>query len=412
MKRLIVLLILLYSYLSYGITLHELIETAYSKNPELKSIQHRLKAIKERAIFESSLTDPIVSLSINDIQFDNPFKRNIEPMQTVMFTISQVFPYKGKLDLKKNIYLKLYDETFYKLLEKKLKFELKIKTLSYEYWFLKESLKILDQYKKVLKQIIKISQTLYSVGKAPQSDVLNSHIYLTDILEEEIVIKNRQKVIKTNIERIINDKLESDIQIDLPEPKPITNLKLLREEILQYNPQLKIIEKQLEKNRIQLKLAKKDYYPDFRGFFSYAYRDDFNDYISFGVSFNIPLWKKNRQDKKVLEIQYIKNSIEKKYKDKLIELFSLLEENYIQCKNSYEVYQILEQTLLKQSLQNFSSVVSEYKVGKRDMLTVLTALKKIISVERMKLKQIYLWNKYYANIQYITGKSLIRGISK
>ncbi len=55
-------------------------------------------------------------------------------------------------------------------------------------------------------------------------------------------------------------------------------------------------------------------------------------------------------------------------------------------------------------------MISEYKVGKRDMLTVLNSLKKIIGVEKMKLKEVFLWNKYYAQIERITGKSL-RGSS-
>ncbi len=408
MKRLVWLIILIVSGFSYGQTIEQLINTAFEKNPELKSIQSRLKAIKEKAVFESSLPDPIVSISINDIQFEAPFKRDIEPMQTIMFTVSQVFPYKGKLDLKKQTVLKQYDEKYYELLNKKLQIELQIKTLSYEYWLLEETLKVLKQYKKVLNQIIQISQTLYSVGKATQSDVINSHIYLTEILEEEINIKNKQKIIKTRIERIINTKF-NNLQIDLKDPKTITNLNLLREKILQDSPQLKILEKTIERYITQLKLAKKDYYPDFKTFFSYAYRDSFNDYVSFGVSFNIPLWKKNRQDKKVMEIQYTKISAEKKYQDRLKELIALLEESYYQCKNAYEVYEILDKTLLNQSLQSLSSVIAEYKVGKRDMLTVLSALKKIINIEKMKLKQVYLWHKHFAKIQYITGKSISRG---
>ncbi len=408
MIRVLTVLLLLAGSL-FAQTVDELIKTAYEKNPKLKSIEERLKAIKERAIFESSLTDPMFSISVNDIQFDVPFKRDIEPMQTVMFSVAQLIPYKGKLSLKKNIQLKIYDKTYYKLLSEGLKIEYQIKVLSYEYWFLKESLKIIDEYKKVVQEVINISDTLYSVGKATQSDVLNSHIYLTELIEEEIYIKNRMNVIKARLEKLLNSKVKK-IEVKLPIPREITNLKLLKEEIIQENPELKAIEKEIEKNVVQLKLAKKDYYPDFKPFLSYAYRYNFSDYISFGVSFNLPVWKKKRQDKKVLEVEYIKLSNEKLYRDKLNELFSLLEESFFECKNAYETYILLDQTLLKQALESFSSVISEYKVGKRDMLTVLNSLKKIIGVEKMKLKEVFLWNKYYAQIERITGKSL-RGSS-
>ncbi len=404
MKK-VIFLLFIFTGIVYGETLNQLVETAYRKNPKLKSIEERLKAIKERAIFESSLTDPIFSIAINDIQFDNPFKRNIEPMQTVMFSISQYIPYKGKLSLKKEIQLKIHDKTYYKLLSEGLDIEYRIKVLSYEYWFLKETLKIIEQYKKVVKEVINISDTLYSVGKATQSDVINSHIYLTDLIEEEIYIKNKLSVIKARLKKLVNENVE-DINIELPKPREITNLEFIREEIISQNPELKVIKMEIEKNITELKLAKRDYYPDFKPFFSYAYRHTFNDYISFGVSFNLPVWKKKRQDKKVLETEYIKLSNEKLYADKLNQLFSTLEESFFECKNAFETYELLDETLLKQALESFSSVISEYKVGKRDMLTVLNSIKKIIGVEKMKLKEIYLWNKYYAQIEKLTGKSL------
>ncbi len=401
--RYLILLLALITF-SYGETVQDLIKIAQEKNPELKAIQEKLKSYQYKKQFEGSLDDPIVSISINDIQlFNEPFNRTIEPMQNIMFGFSQKIPYSGKLDLKKEIVQKIYDSTYYQLLSKELKIKRDIYNLSYSIWDIQEKLKIIDQYKQIVEQTIDLSNTLYAVGKSTQGDVLNAQVYYTQLLEKEIFLKNLKKQKLAQLKKVVNESVEN-LEIIPSKPKQILNLTFLEQKLEQNNPEIYSIKKMIEKEDSAFKLAKKEYYPDFKMFFNYAYRQSFYDYISFGVAFNIPLWKKKRQDNKVLEVKYKKLSVQKQLEDKILSLKSKLEEQFYKCQSSKETYDLFENLLETQTEKNFEAVVSEYEVGKKNMLDVLNAIKQILAVKFKKIDEIYQFNVSLTNIKELTGE--------
>ena len=401
--RYLILILTLITF-SYGETVQDLIKIAQEKNPELKAIQEKLKSYQYKKQFEGSLDDPVVSISINDIQlFNEPFNRTIEPMQNIMFGFSQKIPYSGKLDLKKEIVQKIYDSTYYQLLSKELKIKRDIYNLSYSIWDIQEKLKIIDQYKQIVEQTIDLSNTLYAVGKSTQGDVLNAQVYYTQLLEKEIFLKNLKKQKLAQLKKVVNESVEN-VEIRPSKPEQVLNLTFLEQKLEQNNPEIYSIKKMIEKEDSAFKLAKKDYYPDFKMFFNYAYRQSFYDYISFGVAFNIPLWKKKRQDNKVLEVKYKKLSVQKQLEDKILSLKSKLEEQFYKCQSSKETYDLFENLLETQTEKNFEAVVSEYEVGKKNMLDVLNAIKQILAVKFKKIDEIYQFNVSLTNIKELTGE--------
>ncbi len=398
------LALLIFISFSYGETIQELIETAQENNPELQAIQNKLKAYQAKKDFEGSLDDPVVSISINDIQFFNePFNRTIEPMQNIMFGFSQKIPYSGKLDLKKEIVQKVYDRTYYRLLSKELKIKKEIYNISFSVWKIQEKLKIIDEYKQIVRQTIDLSNTLYAVGKSTQGDVLNAQVYYTELLEKEIFLKNLKKQKLAQLKKLINRDVEK-VLINPEKPEKLSNLSFLIEKMNEKNPEIHSIQKLVEKEDTALKLAKKDYYPDFKLFFNYAYRQTFYDYISFGVAFNIPLWKKKRQDNKVLETKYNQISAQKELENKILNLKSKLEEEFYKCQSSKETYTLFENLLETQTEKNFEAVISEYEVGKKNMLDVLNAIKQILAVKFKKIDEIYNFNVSLTNIKELTGE--------
>ncbi len=402
MRYLMVLLVII--GISYGETIQDLIKKAQEKNPELKSIKNILNSYKAKEIFEGSLEDPVVSISINDIQlFNKPFNRRIEPMQNIMFGFSQKIPYSGKLDLKKEVVRYLYDATYYKLKSKELKIKREIYNISYSIWSIQEKLKVINEYKQIVKQTIDLSNTLYAVGKSTQGDVLNAQVYYTQLLEKEVFLKNLKLQKLAQLKKLVVEDIKN-LEINPEKPEQITNLTLMLEELKQQNPELLYIKKLIEKENSSLKLAKKDYYPDFKIFFNYAYRQSFYDYISFGVAFNIPIWKKKRQDNKVLEIQSKKLAVKDQFQDKFNKLKSDLEENFYKSISAFESYQIFENLLDTQTEKNFEAVISEYEVGKKNMLDVLNAIKQILSVKLKKIEEIYNYNIGLTNIKELTGE--------
>lgn len=402
MKK-IFLFLLLITNLTYAENLSEIIKIAYKNHPKLKAIEEKLKALKARETFETSLPDPVVNFSINDIQiFYKPFARDLEPMQTINIGISQKIPYLPKLRLKSLIIKTIYDKTYYKLKAEKQEIIYQIYKNLYLYWQIKEKLKIINEYKEIARQLIGFSNTLYSVGRVSQAEVFNANVFYSELLQKEVFLKGRLKQIKANLRYYANLKPDTS-NISLPTPREISGLNTFIETMKNNNPELMFVNISIEEAKKKVKLAELDYKPDFTVFGSYSYRDVYRDYISFGISFNIPIWAKKRQDKKVLEETDLKLEKIKIYKDKYNLLKSKLEENFFKAKTAYENYKIFSQLLKPQTEKVYESILSEYQVGEKNIFDVLKALKQILTVKLKLIDEIVNFHIAYKTIEKLAG---------
>ncbi|EDP73880.1 TolC family protein, partial [Hydrogenivirga sp. 128-5-R1-1] len=184
----------------------------------------------------------------------------------------------------------------------------------------------------------------------------------------------------------------------------LTGLENYKSIALQKNPEIKMYEEKIKKKDKELKLAKLDYNPDFRFFANYSYRQGFRDYVSFGVSFNIPAWKKYRQDRKVIETSLLKSKEEKMYKDIINKINSQLEESFYNANSYYESYKIFDKFLLMQTQKVYESVISEYEVGTKNIFDVLKALNQILDVKMKLIELTANFNISYKNIERLTGE--------
>ncbi|HCB69746.1 MAG TPA: TolC family protein [Persephonella sp.] len=388
---------------SYGVDLKSIIDEGRKSNPELIKIKERLKVYQYKKEFEGSLEDPVVSFSITDIQlFYRPFSRQIEPMQAVVIGISQKIPYFGKLDLKEQIVQKKYDSEYYRLKASEQKVLKNIYISAYKLWKIDEKLKIIKKYQDVASQIIKLSNTLYAVGKSSQSDVINAQIYYTQLKEMEINLKNLKERVKAKLSSLVNRDIES-VSLDLPEPDGKPDLSQFIERMKNNSPYLAYIKEKIKEKDYQIKLSKKDYRPDFRFFANYAYRQGFNDYLTVGVSFNIPVWQKSRQDMKVLEKTQEKTVVQKEYQEKLTDLTYQLEDRYYKLNDALQTYRLLKDIYIKQTEKGFESIIAEYKVGKKNMIDLLYSLKQILSVKLKIIDEIYSYNEALIEIKELSG---------
>src|SRR3990167_1025240 len=185
-------LLLTVSYAQETVSLSLLIEEARINNPELQALREKVKAREFAAKVEGVLDDPTFKVEIEDIPEDKPFNLG-DAMQT-RYTFSQMFPFPGKLSLKQRIALKeaLITEAEFK--DKELEITAMIKDSYYEYAFINESIKIMQEIKEVLSYMAQIAQARYSTGQVAQQDVLKTQVEETMLTNELIPFEAERKV--------------------------------------------------------------------------------------------------------------------------------------------------------------------------------------------------------------------------
>ncbi|MDQ7055035.1 MAG: TolC family protein [Persephonella sp.] len=158
----------------------------------------------------------------------------------------------------------------------------------------------------------------------------------------------------------------------------------------------------LQKEKVLL--SKLEYKPDFTFFGAYSYRKGYRDYVSIGLSFNLPVWKKNRQDRTVLENVLLKEREENQLKSTVREIKTQLEESYYDAVSSYESYQLLKEIMSQISHSVYESIVSEYQVGRKNIFDVLKAINQILTVKNKIIEETTSYNIAVKKIEKLTGE--------
>lgn len=174
-----VLLIIIAASLLQAENIDQLITHALKTHPSLQSIQHRLSAMDARVAKSGNWSNPELVLNINDIQFDNPTDRTLEPMQYQAVNFKQRFPWFGKTSARelltreqKHLLLDSYAMSKVRLAEE-------IKKTAYTILEIKQRLKIVNDYEKLTKQNIDLYDAYTSTDAKSHSNSMSAELMLS-----------------------------------------------------------------------------------------------------------------------------------------------------------------------------------------------------------------------------------------
>ncbi len=387
--RTFVFLVLLFTTIcskAFSEEIEKIIENIKVNNPQLQEIREKLGIYKYKKEFETSLPDFNLDISINDIQlFYRPLDRNIEPMQSIGVGISRKIPYLEKLKTKGEIVDKELSTEKINLIKIQQEVLEKAYLSIYKIWLIQRKLNLIGHYKDIAKSIISLSNVSYSVGKASQSDILNAQVYYTFLKKKENTLKKTLEKEKIKIYSLAGRKIKIG-NISIKEEKK----KKLKEYLskIRNSPEYLIMSQKIKTQKEKEKFAKLSFYPDFKLFIKYFYRKSFNDYISAGVSFPLTFLNKEKYISKI-KLEKKKTAVyEKKLKTVEEKLKEDIQTNYQTIEEVEENLKILK-LMKEQIIETYRAVLSEFKVGKRNMVDVLSVLKQLIYTEEQILDETY-----------------------
>ncbi len=359
--------------------IEELITEALQSNPQLKAFNESINSLKQRPAQVQSLDNPRLKMSIMNLPSDT-FEFDQEPMTQKHIAIMQKLPFPGKLRLKGMIAEKAVDMAAEDYVEQKNMLIMQVKTVFARILFLDLAIEITKENRKLLREFVKIAETRYEVGKGIQQDVIKAQVELSKMTDRLIPIHQQREIMTARLNTLLNRPVETPFITD--KKIQLTDLKLSFEDLKNIAEQNKSMLKKkrhlIESRETALKLSKINYYPDFDIGVSYGQRDDSPmqeraDFLSASVMIKIPLWYKEKEDRKVAEdaakvrkahAEYsaLKNNILLKIKILLAEIDSHLKR-----------VELLKSGLIPQSRLSLDSALSAYRVNKVNFLTLVNS---------------------------------------
>jgi outer membrane protein TolC len=327
-----------------------------------------------------------------------------------------MFPWFGKLKLKGKAALKVADSVKQKYEQAKLNIFYQVNKNYFEYYFVNKKTFILKENIKLLKYLESIVETKYRSGTASYADLIKIHIEKDSLLDQLRSVEDLVIPIKSKLNAVLHRQLTAFLP--LPKKPDISDRKLFKNQLKAWlkenNPELKSINFLAQRARINVKLAKKNYFPDFSLGLDYiitgeagmtGIAESGKDPIIAMAQFNLPIrLTKNKAaiTRAKLGLETVLNQIRDKENALLVRL-EMVWYKYHDAKQKIFLYR---DSLIPKARQAVGVIQSAYKTGDKDILDFIDSQKTLLDLELKYHESLTVYAQSLAELELLTGKDL------
>ncbi len=395
------------------LVLEKLIEEGLENNPQVKAFYTKSRADEARVPQAGSLPDPMVSLNVLNLPVDN-FVFDQEPMTGKQLAVKQTFPFPGKLSLKESIARQGANVSKANWQELRWQLIRNIKVTYYNLFFIDQAIQTTEKNRRLLTEFVNIAGQKYAVGRGLQQDVLKAQVELSRMEDKLIDLRQKREEAESRMNALLNRPIDQPLgktaQLTY---KPFRlNRNDLEQLVLNNKPLFKAWESRIDQSREKVSLAEKQYWPDISVFAAYNQREVLQsglggvDYLSAGITLNIPLYFWRKQRKQVEETSLLKQTVEERYQNVKLQTFSALDNAISEHLKLDERVNLYESGIIPQATQALQSAMIGYQTDKVDFLTLVNNQMTLFNLELEYARILSDYNKNVAELEYLTGDIL------
>lgn len=295
------------------LSLEQAIAFAQENDPWLSGSHYREQASNARSVSARTLPDPTVSLGFANLPVDT-FDFGQEPMTQFRVGLSQMFPRGDTRALQRQRLSELSQQQPYMRQNRRAQVAASVAQLWLEVYRHREAIRLIDKDRALFEHLVDVAQSSYTsvVGRTRQQDLVRAQLELTRLEDRLTVLQQQQEMSRAKLGEWLLTSVNYDyvLSSDLPDLTQANELVLDTDTAqllsrLNVHPAIKTLDQQLIASETDIQLAKQKYKPQWGINASYGYRDDDplgnerSDFFSVGVTFDVPLFTRNRQDKEV-----------------------------------------------------------------------------------------------------------------
>lgn len=388
--------------------LQGLIDEALKNNPEILASESRFNASKFRIPQAKSLPDPMFMLGYQNEGTRDlyTFGNDMAPDSQWMFSVSQMFPFPGKLELKGEMTARDAESLEASYNSIRLKTIWRIKELYYDLFLSYKNIDLIKDRTALFSRIEDAAIARYSSGMAPQQEVLMAQTEKYMLLEREEMLK--QKI--QSIEAMLNTTVGRDVNSPLGRPVEPSRTVFHRsmDELIRIayenSPEIKSRGKMVASAETKVQMAKREYYPDFTLTANYFTRNKFfPDMWSLTTAVNIPIFYRTKQRQAVLEAEASLSEARNEREAVKLMISSAVRDNYSMFKTAGNLMGLYRDGLIPKTYQDFELAITGYITGKIEAITVISRLKALIDYELLYWGQFIEREKAVTRLEAITA---------
>jgi outer membrane protein, heavy metal efflux system len=400
------------------VSLSELAQEVEQNNPQIRAARAGWKAAQQVPTQASTLPDPQFQIQQFSVGSPRPFAGYTNSnFAYVGLGVSQDFPYPGKLRLKGEIAKKDAEDSQQQYESVRRSVLAQLKEVYFQLAYLSKTLGILETDGQLLQQVEKAADARYRSGMGNQQDLLRAQLEQTNLLREITMHHLEVAKLQAQLKELLNRSQTSpDIEpTDLSEtPLPYSYEELWAATKAQ-NPQIAGAEKLVERQKLQVDSAHKDFYPDFNLQYMWQRTDptQFRAYymLSFGV--RVPIYRSRKQRPELAQAEAELSRSRSEVEVQSQQVAAQLRSAYDTAQKTAELLKIYKEGLMPQSRAGFQAGMAAYQNNRQDFQSALSSFLDVLHLDEEYWQSLSERESALARLEELTGLSLrVEGVKQ
>ncbi|WP_201352736.1 TolC family protein [Hydrogenimonas urashimensis] len=351
---------LLFALFAEATTLRQLIDSALAKHPSLQAIEERIAASDYALKRAKNFDNPLLGLSVNNLRLDDFTNRSLEPMQTQAVTITQKFPWFGKRDAKEAIEAAKKAMLFATKEAAEAVLVSRIRQTAYDLWKIDRLIDLTKKTMALTRQNVDLYEAYTASGESGKAHmgIMSAELVLTRLRVTLAKLRAERSKRLALLSYLAFQKID-DLRIDLPQ-KALPSLdRLIKRIDRSPDLQTRIAQKAIVDKRLAFDKLRTAIDPVVK--VGYYHRESYEDYLSVGVGFALPIYGTERSIVEERRARLLARQSE--VIDTRQKLLAELEKLHAKARSASEVARLIEKESLPKIDHMFDLIRSDIAAG-------------------------------------------------
>jgi outer membrane protein TolC len=396
---------------SQPVKLADLLAEAERSNPQIQAARHGWQSAQQIPTQVSTLPDPQFVLQQVSVGSPRPFAGYTNSdFAYVGLGISQDLPYPGKLRLRGEIAKKDADVTQQRYESVRRTILAAVKMAYFKIGYLGKRQTILVGDGELLQQVEQSAESRYRNGMGNQQEVLQAQLERTKLLREITTNQLEAGKVQAEIKQLLN-RSQSTPDIETTELSETTTTytydQLLAAANLN-NPEIAGAQKMVERQGLQVNLAKKDFYPDFNLQYMWQRTDpaQFRAYYVVTLGVRIPIYRGRRQQPELAQAEADQSRAKSDHETQTQQIAFQLRQQFLGAEKSAELLKIYREGLIPQARAELQAGMAAYQSNRQDFQALLASFVDVLKLDEEYWQTLSEHEMALAQIEAVTGLPL------
>jgi len=388
--------------------------TARERSPRITAARALADAARARTASARRPPDPQVQFGF--MNYSLPALRPMDVLGMTQLQVMQMLPLPGKLGLAGRVADASADAQAERARDVDWEVRSKAAMAFYDLYVTDRSLSIDRETLRLLQDILRTTESMYRVGEGRQADVLRAQVEIARMVQDTIRMTTMRSAMSARLNAIIDlpPQTLNGTPLLPAFPDSVPGLDAALGAAVADRPMVRAGERDLEAATAQVKLARREIWPDLTIGLQYGQRSGMGGTERMGslmIGGTLPLFARSRQLRMRDEAAAMQQMSRADLMAMRAETQAAVAEAYSNLTRARNLAILYRTTLLPQAEAAITSAFAAYRVGTVDFMTLLDNR---MSLNRYRKELVELEadeGKAWADLEMLIGRELFNPLS-